>query len=146
MLKPSDLRDDLVTYLRSMPDLVQAMDGDPENIFAHVNEYPIGDNFDSALRNLKSPRLMVRYRYPGPAAAGMGYSHTLSLYARPKAGHSYEELLDLIINSTATGKPIPFGLDSFNDDVCPAAFTFTEPMPDEEGTEFLQIDLTVDER
>lgn len=133
-------------YLRSMPGLVQAMEGDPENIFAHNNTYPIGANFDEALRTLKSPRLMVRYRYPGPAAAGMGYSHTLSLYARPKAGHSYEDLLDLIINSTATGKPIPFGLDSFNDDVCPAAFTFTEPTPDEEGTEFLQIDITVDER
>ena len=146
MLKPSDLRDDLVTYLRTMPDLVQAMDGDPENIFAHVNEYPIGDNFDAALRNLKSPRLMVRYRYPGQAAEGMGHSHTLSIYARPKAGHTYEDLLDLIVNGTPTGRPVSFENDCFNDDVCPAAFTFSEPVPDEEGTEFLQIDISVDER
>lgn len=145
MLKPSDLRDDLVARLRSMPDLVQAMDGDPENIFAHVNEYPIGSNFDDALRNLKSPRIMVRYRYPGLPTVGMKWSHTLSLYAHPKAGHTYEDLLDLILNGIPTGETYGFADLCMNADTDCMQFEVSEPTRDEEGTEYLQIDISFNE-
>jgi hypothetical protein len=40
MINPAELVDNLVAMLRSIPDLVAEMDGDPKRIYAYHDHYP----------------------------------------------------------------------------------------------------------
>jgi len=89
---------------------------------------------------------MVRYRTPGNPGVGMKWSHSLSIYLRPKVGDSYESLINAIMNGVPSGQPLAFENICLNDYLDPMQFTFSEPMPDEEGVEYLEIGITTDER
>jgi hypothetical protein len=146
MLNPKDVLDDLVNLLKAMPDLVTAMDGDADKIYAFNSEYPLGVNFQKALYEMKSPGIMVRYRSPGNASVGYKFSHSLSIYLKPQAGDTYEDLFNALMNETPTSSPVAFQDSCINEDLDPMRFTFSEPIPDEEGVEYLEIRIDTDER
>ena len=146
MLKPSQILGDFVELLRDIPELITEMGGDPYSIYAFDSTYPVGVNLEKALQEMRSPSLMIRYRSPGQPSLGGKWSHSLTMYVRPKPGSSHETFLDVLMNGIPMGQPLALENICINDDLDPMRFTFSEPIPDAEGVEYLEIQIDTDER
>jgi len=147
MIKPSDITGNIVNLLRGIADLVAAMDGDPERIYVYDDIYPINVSFSRALHAMPSPGIMVRYRGVSESRAGWIFSHTVSVYLRPKAGDSYSNLIYQLMNGVPAGQEQAFPDCTIHDGLdLPRFEGEITPQQDAEGVEYLEINLRLEER
>lgn len=103
MIDPSQLVDDLVSYLQDIPALVTEMGGDATKIAAYHYRYPQQNSIAVAIQTMKAPGLLVAWRGTGPRAHGTmeTWQHRVSVYIRPLeyqsgSGASYYRIFKLI--------------------------------------------------
>src|SRR5690348_17044531 len=84
MINPAELVDNLVTALRSIPDLVAEMDGDTERIYAYHDRYPKRSNLAHAIHQMPAPAIMAVWQGTQPGSfGGMDvWKHQVTLYLR----------------------------------------------------------------
>jgi hypothetical protein len=147
MIKPSDLTDAIVEFLQGVPELIAAMGYDENNIYAYDDTYPIESNFQKALESLGSPGILIRYLGVRETEAGGILSHSLSLYARPASGDKYSDLTYLILTGIDASQEQSFLNRSFTSNVClPRIEGDFAPVVDENGVEYLELNLRIDEQ
>jgi hypothetical protein len=147
VIKPSDITAAIVTLLQAIPDLVEAMGDDEERIYAYDDTYPVSVNRSDAIRNAPSPSVMVMYRSTGEAVAGGVWTHRVSLYLRPQDGGSYSDLAYLIFSGVPTGQSLAFVDCEVHSGLDPMRFEGeAAPVVDEEGVEYMEVNLRFEER
>src|SRR5579885_2439381 len=67
MINPAELVDNLVALLRSIPDLVAEMDGDPKRIYAYHDQYPKQASLAQAIHTMPAPAVMAVWQAGRPA-------------------------------------------------------------------------------
>lgn len=84
MVNPSEIVDELVTLLRSIPDLVEAAGGDEENIFAYHDRYPKNISLVNAILHQPSPSVMAAWQGTGLGGRGgfTAWRHSISIFLR----------------------------------------------------------------
>jgi hypothetical protein len=146
MIKPANIMDSLVALLRGIPELIEAMDGDEERIYFYDDTYPMGVNFHRALQQLPSPGIMVRYRSISESQAGWKFAHNLTLYARPKVEASYSNLIYSILTGIPEGQTFALIDMSICDGLNPLRIEGEfAPQVDEEGVEYLEMNIRLEE-
>lgn len=86
MINAAELIDNLVAFLRDIPDLVAEMEGNPERIFAYHHRYPKQRSLDEAKHGMPAPGIMVAHLGPRPGSLGgvTMWHHRVSLYLRTR--------------------------------------------------------------
>lgn len=147
MIKPSDITSNIVSLLRAIPELVEAMEGDEERIFVYDDTYPVGINRIDAIRTAPSPSVMVMYRSTGEAVAGGVWTHRVSLYLRPQNNGSYSDLAYLIFAGIPTGQSLAFPNCEIHKDLLEIRIEGeATPIVDDEGVEYMELNLRFEER
>ncbi len=147
MISPSEITANIVTLLRAIPTLLPAMGNDEERIYVYDDTYPVAVNRTNAILTAPSPSIMVMHRGVRELSAGWKFSHRISMFVRPMAGETYSNLIYLIISGVPAGQTLGFP----NCEVHPGLDLMRiegeiTPVVDEEGVEFLEFPLTLDER
>jgi hypothetical protein len=147
VIKPSDITSEIVTLLRAIPALVEAMGDDDERIYVYDDTYPVNVNRSDAIRNAPSPSVMVMYRSTGEAVAGGMWTHRVSLYLRPKDGGSYSDLAYLIFSGVPTGHGYAFPNCEVHQDLADMRIEGeATPTVDDEGVEYMEVNLRFEEK
>lgn len=115
MINAAELIDNLVAFLRDIPDLVAEMEGNPERIIAYHHRYPKQRSLEEAKHGMPAPGIMVAHLGPRPGSLGgvTMWHHRVSLYLRtretfegdPPGG--YYRLWRLISDGIATSHQQP---------------------------------------
>jgi hypothetical protein len=102
----------LVTLLRDIPDLVEAVGGDETRIYAYQDRYPKNVSLEMAKYQMPAPGIMVAYQSTVPGSFGgfEAWKHELSISLR--AGEDsgddtpsgYYRLFRLIVKGIPTGE------------------------------------------
>jgi len=105
MLDPTDLLDAIVGKLRLVPEIVAALDGDIDNIFAYTDQFPEQTNVRDALLTQPRPSVMVMWQASGPGMLGRNetWKHRFSLYVSPAKGTDPFALFRLIVSGVPAG-------------------------------------------
>jgi hypothetical protein len=84
LINPSEIVDALVTLLRSIPDLVEELGGNEENIFAYHDRYPKNISIEKAKYEQPSPSVMAVWQGTGVGNQGSFtvWKHSVSLFLR----------------------------------------------------------------
>jgi len=84
MINPGVLTRDLVTALRSIPELVAEVDGDATKIRAYIDRYPGEASIARAIWKLENPGILVMYQGYGPGRAKQNetWRHQVAIYLK----------------------------------------------------------------
>lgn len=110
MVDAAEIVANLVTLLRDIPDLVEAMGGDPARIYAYEDRYPKNNSLERAKGLLLAPGILIGFEGEGPASYGQQevwqYRISASLRAAVNSGDStpsgYYRLFRLLVKGSPT--------------------------------------------
>ena len=87
MINAAEILDALVAKLRDVPELVDLVDGNPENIAAYHDQYPNKVSLQEALTLLKAPGIMCYWQGAGPTGSGgfEAWQHSFGIALRAAA-------------------------------------------------------------
>lgn len=149
MINPAGLIDALVDHLRDIPDLVDEMGGDEENIFAYHDHYPTKVRLERAKNLMLHPGIMVAYEgvEPGFSNASEVWQHKLSLTIRAAEESDYESpaayyrILRLLVKGVPTvGDGQPMNNAMVHDSFLPFGSGFRmERQTDIEGIDYFGV-------
>ncbi|MDM7995179.1 MAG: hypothetical protein QUT30_05765 [Acidobacteriota bacterium] len=147
MIKPFEITGNIANLLKSIDGLVAAMGGDMDRIYVYDDTYPINVSLSRALHAMPSPGIMVRYRGLSESSAGWKFSHTVSIYLRPRCGDTYSNLVYLLMSGIPAGRDQEFPDCTIHDGLnLPRFEGEITPQQDAEGVEYLEINLRLEER
>jgi hypothetical protein len=113
LIDASALVDSVVEYLRDIPELVSAMGGDEERIYAYHDRYPEHVSIDQARYEMTSPGIMVAWNGTYPGGGGFeAWQHELNLTLRAQtesgddSPSAYYNLFRLITRGIPTGETV----------------------------------------
>jgi len=84
MIDSAEIVNALVTLLRAIPDLVEAMGGDATKIYAYQDRYPQSISLETAKYQMPAPGIMVAWNGTAPGSFGgfEVWKHEISLCVR----------------------------------------------------------------
>jgi hypothetical protein len=146
----SEIIESIVTLLRAMPELVEQMDGDVENIKAFHHRYPSETSWLRYLNEQNSPSIGVSHSSSFNLGSA-GWQHEIVMGIRAEENlpsdppASYSTILATIMNSIPTGVSEAFEYGEIHPDVHLIGINFNF-LTDEEGLDYPQVALTFKER
>jgi hypothetical protein len=153
MIETAQLVDSLVAVLRDIAELVMAMGGDPERIYAYHDQYPKRSSLAYAIHQMPSPSIMAAWQGTAPGAFGGVdvWKHQVTLYLRARETYdgdpptAYYRLFRLITK----GVPASLGVPMVNATVHPSCYPMDLPLiqrqTDAEGLDYFEVPLTFTE-
>jgi hypothetical protein len=153
MIDPSELVDNLVELLRSIPELVLEMDGAPERIYAYHDQYPKRSSLAHAIHQMPAPSIMAVWQGTAPGSfSGMDvWKHQVTLFLRARETFegdppaAYYRLFRLITK----GEPMAGEVPMMNTSVHPSCYPMDLPMiqrqTDAEGLDYFEVPLSFTE-
>jgi hypothetical protein len=153
MINPAELVDNLVAMLRSIPDLVAEMDGDPKRIYAYHDHYPKKASLAQAIHNMPAPAVMAVWQGTAPGTFGTAdvWKHQVTLYLRARETDesnpptAYYRLFRLITKGVPAGSEVPM----LNAPVHPPCYPMDLPQiqrqTDAEGLDYFEVPITFTE-
>ncbi len=153
MINPAELVDNLVAMLRTIPDLVTEMEGDPERIFAYHDHYPKKSSLAHAIHSMPAPSIMAAWQGTAPGTFGSVdvWKHSVTLYLRARQTDetdpptAYYRLFRLITKGVPAGSEVPM----LNTTVHPSCHAMDLPMiqrqTDAEALDYFEVPITFTE-
>ncbi len=153
MINPAELVDNLVAMLRTIPDLVTEMEGDPERIYAYHDHYPKKSSLAHAIHSMPAPSVMAVWQGTAPGSFGGVdvWKHQVTLYLRSRETDetdpptAYYRLFRLITKGIPAGSDVPM----LNVTVHPSCYAMDLPMiqrqTDAEGLDYFEVPITFTE-
>jgi hypothetical protein len=147
MVKPSEVVDALVAMLQAIPDLVDALNGDSNLIYAYLDTYPQNVDREKAVHDMPSPSVMVRYE--GTFQGMPATTHRVLIICRPGSDASGADLAYLVLAGIPIGEPRTniFVSHLIHADLEPLRQDGdSRPQLDTEGVEYWQINASIEEK
>jgi hypothetical protein len=151
MLNGDTLLDAIVAKYRDIPELVAALDGDPERIFAYKDDFPGAASVSDVLWTLANKQVMVVYQGFSYVrwGSGMAQEHRFSIYARIASIYWY--LFQDGVPAHGSGLPIQyeeivFGCDPMGRGSGPRGERKTLPVSQTSAIDYLQFDFSLIEK
>jgi len=153
MINAAELVENLVAFLRDIPELVAEMGGDEQRIYAYHDQYPNRVSLTSAITDMPAPAIMVAWQGTQPGSfGGMDvWRHQVALYLRAAETFdgdpptAYYRLFRLITK----GVPASLGVPLLNATVHPSCHPMDLPLiqrqTDPEGVDYFEIPLSFTE-
>ena len=153
MINPAELVDNLVAMLRTIPDLVAEMDGDPERIYAYHDQYPKKASLAQAIHTMPAPAVMAVWQGTAPGTFGTVdvWKHQVTLYLRSREADesnppaAYYRLFRLITKGVPAESEVPI----LNATVHPSCYPMDLPQiqrqTDAEGLDYFEVPITFTE-
>lgn len=154
MIDPTTLTDAVVTTLQSIPDLVTAMNGDQNRIYAYHYLYGSDHRFAEALYKITPPSILVVWEgtLGGNFDGQTIWKHKIGCYMRTsnvanaETPTSYEHLFYLIVNGPVFGGPQNIrGIDVIAGKVDIMDIPQAIHMVDEDGMDYFKVELVFPE-
>jgi len=153
MINPAELVDNLVAMLRTIPDLITEMEGDPERIYAYHDHYPKKSSLAHAIHSMPAPSVMAVWQGTAPGAFGSMdvWKHQVTLYLRaqemddsdPPA--AYYRLFRLITKGVPTGSGVPMLNVTVHPSCYPMDLPSIQRQTDAEGLDYFEVPITFTE-
>jgi hypothetical protein len=153
VIDPSALIDNLVALLRDIPDLVMEVNGDPERIYAHHDQYPKRSSLALAIHQMPAPSIVAAWQGTTPGTFGGNdvWKHQVALYLRARETFdgdpptAYYRLFRLITKGVPAATSVPM----INATVHPSCYPMDVPSiqraTDAEGLDYFEVSMTFTE-
>jgi hypothetical protein len=153
MINPAELVDNFVTLLRTVPDLVVEMDGDPDRVYAYHDHFPKKSSLVHAIHAMPAPGVMAVWQGTAPGSFGGVdvWKHQVTLYLRARQTDetdpptAYYRLFRLITKGTPAGSDVSM----LNVPVHPSCYPMDLPQiqrqTDAEGLDYFEVPITFTE-
>jgi hypothetical protein len=137
----------LVDVYRSIPDLVDLVKGDPDNIFYSVDKYPDEPNISRVIELLPSPSLMVVWQRSGPGDMG-NRKHDLELIIRTNELSEWQEIVSQATSGTPFGEDLSVDLMEIHESCLPIddGSLIAERRTDENGVDYYVVQMSFQEK
>ena len=153
MINPAELVDNLVAMLRSIPDLVAEMDGDPKRIYAYHDHYPKKASLAQAIHNMPAPAVMAVWQGTAPGTFGTAdvWKHQVTLYLRARETDesdppaAYYRLFRLITKGVPEGTEVPMLNATVHPSCYPMDLPLIQRQTDAEGLDYFEVPITFTE-
>ncbi len=138
MINPNELLDAFVEKLREIPELVAAMQGDPERIYTYKDSYPEQSSLPVAVHEMPSPGIMAVWAVVGPTGFSVGevWLHQLHLYVRAQ---DYGLVFRLLTKGVPASTGIPLIGSTVHDNFYPMDPPSIERQADIEGLDYCLV-------
>jgi hypothetical protein len=153
MIDPSALVDNLVELLRSIPELVLEMDGDPDRIYVYHDQYPKRSSLAHAIHQMPAPSIMAVWQGTAPGSfAGMDvWKHQVTLFLRARETSdgdpptAYYRLFRLITKGEPMSGEVPMMSASVHPSCYPMDLPMIQRQTDAEGLDYFEVPLSFTE-
>ncbi len=153
MINPAELVDNLVAMLRTIPDLVAEMDGDPERIYAYHDQYPKKASLAQAIHTMPAPAVMAVWQGTAPGTFGTVdvWKHQVTLYLRARETDesdppaAYYRLFRLITKGVPAESEVPMLNATVHPSCYPMDLPLIQRQTDAEGLDYFEVPITFTE-
>ncbi len=153
MIDPAELVDNLVAMLRTIPDLVAEMEGDPERIYAYHDHYPKKASLAQAIHTMPAPAVMAVWQGTAPGSFGNVdvWKHQVTLYLRSRETDetdpptAYYRLFRLITKGVPAGSDVPMLNVTVHPSCYPMDLPLIQRQTDAEGLDYFEVPITFTE-
>ena len=153
MINPAELVDNLVAMLRTIPDLVAEMDGDPERIYAYHDQYPKKASLAQAIHTMPAPAVMAVWQGTAPGTFGTAdvWKHQVTLYLRAREASesdppaAYYRLFRLITKGVPAESEVPMLNATVHPSCYPMDLPLIQRQTDAEGLDYFEVPITFTE-
>lgn len=153
MINPAELVDNLVAMLRTIPDLVAEMDGDPERIYAYHDQYPKKASLAQAIHTMPAPAVMAVWQGTAPGTFGTAdvWKHQVTLYLRAREASesdppaAYYRLFRLITRGVPAESEVPMLNATVHPSCYPMDLPLIQRQTDAEGLDYFEVPITFTE-
>jgi hypothetical protein len=153
VINAAEIVDNLVELLRDIPELLDKLKGDPQNIYAYHDRYPKNVSLDTARYKMVSPAIMVAYTGTGPGSRGdfEAWRHELSLTLRAgeedenQSPAGYYALFRLIVKGVPTSSGQPLCVTTVHEFCDPMDTPTMRRQTDMNGVDYFEIAMTFTE-
>ena len=153
MINPAELVDNLVALLRSIPDLVAEMDGDPKRIYAYHDQYPKKASLAQAIHTMPAPAVMAVWQGTAPGTFGSAdvWRHQITLYLRARETDesdppaAYYRLFRLITKGVPEGTEVAMLNATVHPSCYPMDLPLIQRQTDAEGLDYFEVPITFTE-
>lgn len=153
MINPYELVENLVAMLRDIPELVDAMNGDPEAIYAYHDQFPQNVSILRAIHQMPTPSIMAAW--VGTSAGSFGgvdvWKHAITVYLRaPEAvvgdlPTAYYNLFRLLTKGVPTAAGVPLLNATVHPSCYPMDLPLIQRQSDTEGVDYFEVPISFTE-
>jgi hypothetical protein len=149
MINPAELVDNLVVFLRGIPELVAEMEGDEQRIFAYHDQYPKRASLAAAIHDMPAPGIMAAGQGTQPGSFGGVdvWKHQVALYLRARETFDGDPPTACywLFRLVTKGVPASAGVPMLNATVHPSCHPMDLPLiqrqTDAEGLDYFEVPL-----
>lgn len=150
MVDTNDIIDALILLLRDIPDLVEAVGGDEERIFAYKDAFPNSVSLRDAIYAQPTPSVMAAFdaRRRGSNGDFSTIVHDLMVIIRPASVSDYASIAALVMQGTPTSQGLAMDLIEVHSDCLPFGMDLPELRreSDANGIDYYTLTLSFREK